>query len=445
MKTQDRNHEIHIEHDVNVHFEDRRKSIHFFWFMWGIYSIVSMTKNCFSAAMADIVSEGFMIKSQTELITSMFYVVYTPLQIVGGIVSDKFSPERMIKIGLIGGSIANASIFLFNVFSSDIAVIYPAMMISWIFNAAVQFSIWASIFKVVSSQCCRSDRPRMIFLISLSPSAGFLLSYTIGAVLPNWRLNFLISSLSLLILAVVLHFYDRYVDKYMKWDKEVPAVKAETGGKKYSKSTLSLFLSSGFILLLVTLFLRDAVGAIIRRIASTMLDDLFDVGPSIGNLMSTLIVGISIIGIFVAREILKHNLVKNHVVGIIASLAITTVFAVLFIFAPNVGTNVILMCLIAGITTATGLFSNTISSAFVRYGKNATAAGLANAAVSFGYIAPLIAVLIEEHSNWTVVKIVIAAAAALSVVTTLLVLPLYNRFKKKEEEEDRLAEAAEAK
>ena len=179
-----------------VHLENKKVSKQFYLIIWIEYALIYMTKNCFSAAMADIVSEGFMIKSQTELITSMFYVVYTPLQIVGGIVSDKFSPERMIKIGLIGGSIANASIFLFNVFSSDIAVIYPAMMISWIFNAAVQFSIWASIFKVVSSQCCRSDRPRMIFLISLSPSAGFLLSYTIGAVLPNWRLNFLISSLS---------------------------------------------------------------------------------------------------------------------------------------------------------------------------------------------------------------------------------------------------------
>jgi len=439
MTETNQGHEISIEHDVNVHFEDKKRSIHFFWFMWGIYAIVSMTKNCFSAAIADIVAEGFMTKSQTELITAMFYVVYTPLQVLGGICSDKFSPEKLIKIGLIGGSLANAVIFFFNTFSTDIAVIYPAMLISWIFNAVVQFAIWASIFKVVSSQCVRSDRPKMIFLISFSPSMGFFLSYALGAVLPDWRMNFSISAVSLLALAVILHFWDRHVDKYLKWDKEVPAVKT-VGEKEVTlaakRSTLKLFLESGFILLLVCIFLRDSVTASVRRIASSLLREEFSLDPSLGNLMSVLIVAVSMIGIFIAKEMLLHNAVKNHIVGIIIGLGATAVVSVLFIFAPNISTNVICMCLIAGITTATSLFSNTISSAFVKYGKNATAAGLANAAVSLGFVAPLIAVMIQENTeSWGAVKIAIAIAAAASVVIALLVLPLYNRFMKKEAEE----------
>lgn len=441
MKIQDRNHPIDVEHDINVHFEDKKRSAHFFWFMWGIYAIVSMTKNCFSAAIADIVNEGFMIKSQTELITAAFYIVYTPLQVVGGIASDKFSPERLIKIGLIGGGVANASIFLFNTFSTDIAVIYPAMLISWVFNAMVQFAIWAAIFKVVSSQCVRSERPRMIFLISLSPSMGFLLSYGVAAVLPDWRMNFSISAVALFALAVALHFYDKHIDKYLKWDRELP-IKEKIHGEAKQTSTFKLFLSSGFILLLLVIFLRDSAVASIRRIASTMLGDLFEVGPSIGNLMSMLIVAAGVLGVFAARELLQHKVVKNHMVGITVGLIATTVFAVLLIFAPNIGSNVLCMCMIAGITTATSLFSNTISSAFVRYGKNATAAGLANAAVSLGFIAPLIAVLIEEHSSWTVVKVVIAAALAVSVLLALLVLPIYNRFRKREDAED--AEIAQA-
>ena len=437
----DNNNSIHIEHDVNIHFEDKKKSIHFFWFMWAIYSVVSMTKNCFSAAIADIVAEDFMSKSQTELITAMFYIVYTPLQVVGGIVSDKFSPERMIKIGLVGGALANASIFLFNTFTDDIDVIYPAMMISWVFNAIVQFAIWASIFKVVSSQCVRSDRARMIFLISFSPSMGWLLSYTLGAVLPDWRMNFSISAVSLLLLAVILHIYDKRIEKHMKWDKQ-PAVRQDSAavGKKQI-STLKLFWSSGFILLLVVIFLRDSVNACVRRIASTMLVDEFSVDPSIGNLMSVLIVCASVMGIFFAREVLSHGLVKNFVVGILTGLAITSLVCILFIYAPNISSSVIYMCLIAGITTATGLFSNSISSSFVRYGRNATAAGIANAAVSLGFIAPLGAMLIEESSNWKTVRIAITAAALLSVAIAAIVLPIYSRFKKREEEEDRLAEA----
>lgn len=435
----DNNHAIHIEHDVNIHFEDKKKSIHFFWFMWAIYSVVSMTKNCFSAAIADIVAEGFMTKSQTELITSMFYIVYTPLQVLGGIVSDKFSPERMIKIGLIGGALANASIFLFNTFTDDIGVIYPAMMISWVFNAVVQFALWASIFKVVSSQCVRSDRARMIFLISFSPSMGFLLSYTLGAVLPDWRMNFSISAISLLALAVILHIYDKRIEKYMKWDKMTVEVKTDKPESTKKISTLKLFWSSGFILLLVVIFLRDSVTASVRRIASTMMVDEFSVDPSIGNLMSVLIVCASVIGIFFAREVLSHGLIKNFVVGILTGLAITSAVCLLFISAPNIASSVIYMSIIAGVTTATGLFTNSISSGFVRYGKNATAAGIANAAVSLGFIAPFGAMLIQENFDWKTVRIAIAAAAILSVIIAAIVLPIYTRFKRREEEEDRLS------
>ena len=102
---------INVEHDINIHLENRRVSRCFFVFIFTMYTLVCMTKNCFNGALADIVSEGVLTKSQTGLITAMFYIVYTPLHIVGGIAADKFSPERMIKIGLIGGAIANAVIF----------------------------------------------------------------------------------------------------------------------------------------------------------------------------------------------------------------------------------------------------------------------------------------------------------------------------------------------
>lgn len=85
---------------VNIHLENRLKSRDFFIFLWLMYSIVCMTKNCFGSAMAQIVSEGVLTKTQTGLISGVFYLVYAPLQVVGGILADKYSPEKLIKIGL---------------------------------------------------------------------------------------------------------------------------------------------------------------------------------------------------------------------------------------------------------------------------------------------------------------------------------------------------------
>ena len=433
MKTQDRNHQIRVESDINIHLENKKVSMHFFWFIWMLYVIVSMTKNCFSAAMADIVAQGYMLKSETELITSLFYVVYAPMQIVGGIACDRFSPEKLLKIGLIGAGVANTVIFFFN-------TSYPVMLVTWILNAVAQFAIWPAIFKIVSSQCVRSERPKMLFLISMSFHVGVFFSYGVGAVVTDWRMNFSISAVALFGLAIALHLYDRHLNKYMKWDKDAPAKATVDSDSCQVKeiSTIKLFWSSGFILLLFCVMMRDSFNSVIKRIAATMLDETFGVGPSIGTLMSMLIAGSTVIGVFVAHAAISHGIVRNYVKGTIIGLFACTVLAVLFIFAPNVATNVILMCLMAGITSAITLFSTFISSYFVKYGKNATAAGVSNCAGACGFAAPLLAVIIEENSNWTVVKIFTLAIAVLGVLFTAAALPIYNRWRRREDEEERL-------
>ena len=63
---------------------DHRYSGLLFVLVFMMYSLVYMTKNCYSAAMASIVDAGIMTKSQTGLIAACFYLVYAPFQIIGG-------------------------------------------------------------------------------------------------------------------------------------------------------------------------------------------------------------------------------------------------------------------------------------------------------------------------------------------------------------------------
>ena len=100
-----------IMSDINVHLENKRESRHFFVFLWLMYALVYMTKNCFSGALSAIVAEGSLTLAQTTFISAAFYIVYTPLQILGGIFADRYSPEKMITVGLIGGAACNTVIF----------------------------------------------------------------------------------------------------------------------------------------------------------------------------------------------------------------------------------------------------------------------------------------------------------------------------------------------
>ena len=121
---------------------DKKLSLVLFAVVFLTYSLVYMTKNCYSAAMAAIVAEGIMTKSQTGLISAAFYIVYAPFQIVGGFAADKYPPHRLILIGTMSAGIANLLIYFFT-------QSYVAMLIIWSLNALAQFGIWPSIFKIV--------------------------------------------------------------------------------------------------------------------------------------------------------------------------------------------------------------------------------------------------------------------------------------------------------
>ena len=83
-----------------------------FVYLFMMYAVVYMTKSMFSSAMATIVEEGFMTKSQTGLINAVFWLVYALFQVVGGFAADKYSPHKLITIGLVGAIIANIVIYL---------------------------------------------------------------------------------------------------------------------------------------------------------------------------------------------------------------------------------------------------------------------------------------------------------------------------------------------
>ena len=59
----------------NKYLESKRLSILLFIFLFLLYAVVYMTKNMFSSAMAIIVEDGFMTKSQTGMINAVYWFV----------------------------------------------------------------------------------------------------------------------------------------------------------------------------------------------------------------------------------------------------------------------------------------------------------------------------------------------------------------------------------
>ncbi len=417
--------------DTNVHLESRRASRAFFIFIWLMYATVYMTKNCFSGALSAIVAEGELTLSQTTFISAAFYIVYAPLQILGGIFADKYSPERLITIGLIGSAIANLVIF--------VNQNYYVMLISWVFSAIIQFALWPAVFKIMSSQLVRSDRKRMVFLMSFATSGGLAMAYVISALLPHWRYNFIVSTVILLVNAVILQGFCLRLDPIIKKDRLTASVNTEESSTEEKAappkmSTARLFMISGFFMILPPILLRTMVENGTKTLSPTMLMQSYDnISPAIGNFLNLFIIGAGIIGTLIIKFVLFPRVIKNEITGYFIMLLVSLPFTVILRFVGELPLWLVILslCMISMALTATHLLAQYYNMLFIPYAKNGTVAGIMNSASSFGLVLQYCVFgLVAENFGWAVVTTTWIGMIAVSLIFTAIAIRPAKRFKK---------------
>lgn len=409
----------------HMHFEDKKRSRHFFWFIWAMWALVFMTKNFFTAAMAQIVSEGVMTKSQVGLIVAAYFIVYAPLQMVGGIFADKYDPENIITIGLFGSAIANLILF----FNQN----YYVVLFTWIFNAVIQFGIWPAVFKIISSQIVRSDAKNATYYISFSGSVGLILSYAIAAIIPKWYINFAVSAAVLFVLGVILNLLT-YVEKpHMFPDRQAEAP-VTSDGEKVDISAFRLFKESGFFFIVGAYFLSYMVVNGVKTLSATMLmETQKSITSSIGNVLNILVIAVSLVSLFFAKKLYYPKTVKSAPTGILIMLIVSVVAAAsLIVGNSHIAPVIISLCVVSGSITVVGLLGSYCNLRFVKFGKSATAAGILNMVAAVATVINSYGITrVADNYDWGVVLWLYFALLVISALSALAALPLWKRFKKK--------------
>ncbi len=416
-----------------MHLENKKKSLMLFWTVFFMYVLVYMTKNCFSAAMASIVDAGVLTKSQTGLITAVFYLVYTPLQIVGGVVADRFNPDLLIKLGLVGGGIANAIIF----FNQN----YIVILITWAFNAVIQFAVWPGVFKIISSQLVPEQRSRAAFFMSFSSALGLMVAYIIAALVDRWQDNFLISSVVLFLLTAIFHLVTKHVEPYMVPDtvprgfhSDKPLELVQSG-----MPTGKILLMGGIHFVIACVVLRSTVENGMKTLAATMLMESYEqVSDTVGNLLNTLVILSGVLGTLAVRFGLSR-VIKDEIVATILLLLLCLPLSLLlhFIGSYNVWGAVVALCIIVGALNGTYYLLLSYTMHFTRYGLNGTVAGITNAAASFGIVIQSYGFTkLAEMTDWVTVADLWLGMVAVSALLLVIALPTWKRFKALEKQRE---------
>ncbi|MBQ7118736.1 MAG: MFS transporter [Oscillospiraceae bacterium] len=406
--------------------KDHGTSLRLFLYIWIMYAVVYMTKNCFSGAMATIVKEGIMTKSQTGLITALFYAVYAPFQIVGGKMADKYRPDILLLIGLLGAGLSNLIIYL----NQN----YIVMLITWTFNGIIQFGIWPAIFKIVSSELAHDHRIKGVYYITFASTFGLCFAFISGAIMTDWKNNFLLSAILMFISAVGLMLIYPKAAKKMIDDDGTPARAIHHDmeiPENLDTSSKTMFKKCGLYILLPALISRSVVELGVKNFAPTMFMESYPyLSDTISNYLNIPIILSSLIGMFIAKR-LYPNRISDIMRGIRMFLTILIPLLGVMIFVGKINVVLILITLIFAMASsaAAGLFTQYYSMKFAKYGKNGEVAGIINAGASLGVVVQSFGLtLVADHFGWQAVMCVLVGLISAAVLLISIVIPKWKKF-----------------
>lgn len=413
------------ERKQNLYISNDRVSGLLFLFLAFTFIMMTLTKTAFSSALTVIVAGGVMTKTQTGLMTSGFYLLYGPLQIVGGILADKYNPRNLIAMGVIGSIIANFIIF----FNHNFYV----MLIAWSLNGAAQMGIYPAIFKVISAKISYGWRRKAIYYFSFTQIIGQLFAFTLSAFIKRWEYNFLFSAVASVILLITLYIVFKCVTKYMVPEEGIEETPQKTA--KSSTPVFRLFMISGFFIIVLMYTLVSVVNQSVRLYTPAMMMESYtNLNPTISNLLNIFVLISGTTGTIVMRKILFAKEGRNEVATILFTILVAVTFIVTIKFTGALHYIIILiaLCFSSAILSASSLPISFINSAFAKFGKSATAAGIMNAAASLGIVLQSYGFgYVADNFGWDAVTTLYVVLIFVSIALILIVLPLWTKFKKK--------------
>ena len=391
------------------------------------FSFISLTKNCFSSSMVFIVDAGLLTKFQTGTLSAAFYAIYAVLQMMSGPLTDKWRPDKLITIGLVGAGISNLVIYL----NQN----YVVMLLSWIFNAIVQCAVWPSVFKIASTAVCDSMKGKAIFLVNICGSVGGIVSFIIAAAVGSrWELNFLVSAIGLFVFAMLWEVCVYFSGLSHKMPLSSVGEKTVVSTEEAPRFTKVLF-SYGILLLFVIAILRAAFDLGLKALAPSIINESYEsLSPSLSTLLSIIVI---IAGIFgsLFGSVIYPRFVKNEAVAILFFFLASFPFVCLMLLVGEVHyifIIVFLAVMVFLLGTASMFTSSYIAGRFGKWNMGATVAGFVNGGAALGIVlANTLFTAIADKNGWLfTIKVWIFVMLG-AILLAIIFLCIWTKFLKK--------------
>lgn len=355
------------------------------------YMVSYITRINYGAIISEIETSTQLPRSILSMAVSGSFITYGLGQIVSGICGDRFSPKRLVQLGL------TVTVFM-NLLMPLCASPYQ-MLAVWCVNGFAQAFMWPPIVRIMVAAFSKEDYKKMAVRISWASSYGTIIIYFVAPILItlwNWKSVFWFSALCG---AVMLFVWSKFCIDVNKSPHETNGSAAKVMQKDGLRVLFAPVVIGIMLAIILQGMLRDGVSTWMPSyIASTY---HFSTAASI--LTGVVLPLFSILCTQIASVIYRKKW-KSPV------LCSTVMFAVGLISAVGLyacsGSNAALSVISAAMLTGTmhgvsSMLTAMVPPYFERYGNVSTASGVLNACAYIGSgISTFGIAVLSEQLGW---------------------------------------------
>ena len=401
-----------------------------FWLCWIAYFSTYIGRLNYSASLTGIIlSEGFS-KGQAGMIGTAFFFAYGAGQFVSGFLGDRLAPKKMVFTGLMVSGLCNLA--MAGAKGSGL------MTAVWCVNGLFQAFIWSPMIRLMYEYYKTETRMKACVSLNSSVPLGTMAAYGLTALviwLSGWRTMFVLAGAALIGTSLFWITGMKRVERYAaESGKMAEMPSGETGGSaKAAVNWKSLLIQSGFLFLMMALFVQGALKDGVTTWVPTYISETYGLSAILAITSTMVIPVFNLLGVYLASFANLHWF-RNEVRTAGAFFVVSA--AAILVLRLSSGRSMAVSFLMLALATTAMMAVNTmliavLPSYFGVIGRASSVSGLLNSSVYAGGAVSTYGIgALSVALGWNATIVIWFLMAAVSAVICFLTVRKWIAYRK---------------
>ena len=401
-----------------------------FWLCWIAYFSTYIGRLNYSASLTGIIlSEGFS-KGQAGMIGTAFFFAYGAGQFVSGFLGDRLAPKKMVFTGLMVSGLCNLA--MAGAKGSGL------MTAVWCVNGLFQAFIWSPMIRLMYEYYKTETRMKACVSLNSSVPLGTMAAYGLTALviwLSGWRTMFVLAGAALIGTSLFWITGMKRVERYAaESGKMTEMPSGETGGSaKAAVNWKSLLIQSGFLFLMMALFVQGALKDGVTTWVPTYISETYGLSAILAITSTMVIPVFNLLGVYLASFANLHWF-RNEVRTAGAFFVVSA--AAILVLRLASGRSMAVSFLMLALATTAMMAVNTmliavLPSYFGVIGRASSVSGLLNSSVYAGGAVSTYGIgALSVALGWNATIVIWFLMAAFSAVICFLTVRKWIAYRK---------------